>query len=89
VHDVEYKIALERYSKSTTLWVPVGPPVTGIQAYVWNCKNNNPLCTRFYDGSEDGIYNYSNATMISHAVLLEFMFGLISGYAPATHQESS
>lgn len=75
-----YKSAPEPYSKATTLWLPHGPPITGHRAYIWKCMNNNPACNVNYDGHEDGIFNYSNATMVSHAILFEFMFGLISGY---------
>ena len=80
IYDVCYKAGPDRCSKPTTLWLAHGPPISDRYAYVWNCKNNNPGCARYYDGHEDGIFNYSNATMVSHVIPYEFLYGLISGY---------
>ncbi len=32
----------------------------------------------YYDGSEDGILNYSNTTLLSHVVLLDCLFSLLT-----------
>lgn len=77
----KYKAGPEACSKSTVLWLPHGPPVVGRKAYVWRCKKNNPACTRHYDGHSAGIFNYSDSTMVSHVLLYDFLFGLITGYA--------
>jgi hypothetical protein len=78
-HSTQYKASPDPTSKATTLWLPHGAPITNRKAYVWRCQNYNPACNVFYDGHDDGIFNYSNSTMVSHAILLEFSFGLVVG----------
>jgi hypothetical protein len=75
-----YKLIPDAVSKPTTLWLPHGPPITDRRAYVWRCKMENPACNVFYDGYQDGIFNYSNSTMVSHSIMFEFLFGMITGY---------
>ena len=61
------------------LYLSSGPPVL-VEVFKWSCRNNNSKCDIFYDGGEDEILNYSNKTLVSHTVLLEFLFGLITGH---------
>ena len=79
VFNTTYKATPEPVSKKTTLWLPHGPPITNRQAFVWRCKKENPKCNVFYDGHDDGIFNYSNSTMVSHSVMFEFLFSLVTG----------
>lgn len=79
VYATQYKLASEPTNKPTTLWLPYGPSITNRKAYVWRCQNHNPACNVYYDGHDDAIFNYSNSTMVSHAVLFEFLFGLVTG----------
>lgn len=74
-----YKAAPDPASKPTTVWLPSGPPVTDRRAYVWRCQNHNSACNIYYDGNSDCIFNYSNSTMVSHAVLFDFLFGMATG----------
>ena len=61
-----------------TLWLNTGLPVTGRKIYAWQCLNNNPECTIYYQGASDGIFNYSNATFISYMVLFDCLFGYVT-----------
>ena len=80
VCNTRYKAAPEPVGKHSTLWVLHGPPVTDRHTFVWRCCNANPHCDIYYDGNEDAIFNYSNTTLVSHAVLFDFLFGLVTGY---------
>ena len=74
----EYKSAPDRLPNKTTLWINTGPPITRTPIYVWNCVDNSPECTVYYDGGEDGILNYFNSTLLSHVVLLDCLFSLLT-----------
>lgn len=80
VCQTKYKLAPEPYSKATYLWLPSGPPITDRRAFLWRCQKHNPECTIYYDGNTDAIFNYSNSTMVSHAVLFGFLFSMATGY---------
>ena len=73
-----YKAAPQALVRPATVWVPFGAPVVR-KVYMWKCVNNNTPCNIYYDGKGDGIFNYSNTTMVAHSVLMEFLFGLASG----------
>jgi hypothetical protein len=47
--------------------------------YVWRCTKDNPGCDIHYDGSQDGIFNYSGKTLVSYIIFLQFTFNLITG----------
>lgn len=75
----QYKQYPTREAQPVSLWLEAGAPVTGINLYYWQCLVENPECRVYYDGVEDGIFNYSNKTLVSHPVLIEFLFSLITG----------
>ena len=79
VQVTHYKSEAEVMNIQPTLWLSFGAPVTDKSIFVWKCKNNNPSCNIYYDGREDAIFNYSNTTLVSHVVLFEFLFGLVTG----------
>jgi hypothetical protein len=78
----EYRSEAERCktTKDVKLWVNDGLPLTDRRVWVWKCKRGNASCNVYYDGATDGIFNYSNCTLISYVVLFDLLFSFISRY---------
>jgi hypothetical protein len=51
----------------------------GRKQYYWRCMQNNPECDIYYNGAQDGLFVYSSTTIVSHIVLLDFIYQLITG----------
>lgn len=76
----EYEPAPRQLATKSCLWLPFGASVTNRAIFSWRCRNNNPKCEVFYDGVEDGIFNYSNKTLVATVVLLDFLLSLVCGF---------
>jgi hypothetical protein len=75
-----YKKQPEVLPKRATLWTSEGPPRTNCNIFVWRCERQSTACDVFYDGATDGVFNFSNETLLTYELMFGLLFAFISGY---------
>jgi hypothetical protein len=48
-----------------------------VKVHYWSCVNRNKNCEIGYDGNKDGIFNFNNLILVSHAVLMDFLIIMV------------
>ena len=51
--------------------------VISVTVHSWRCKSSKDPCVIQYDGNKDGIFNFNNIVLVSHAVLMDFLVTLV------------
>lgn len=52
-----------------------------MEVFYWRCENGNKECNIYYDGSKDGIFNFTGNILVSYTIFMDFLSTLVSAKA--------